>query len=62
MATTLTNTSIEIVSNLIRKEFEQVDFSMDYIYNRAEKLIATAKDLGLNELAAEMSDDLKTVA
>lgn len=62
MATTLTTASIELVSNLIRKEFEQVDLNMDYIYGKADKLIATAHDLGLSELANEMSNDLKIVA
>lgn len=62
MATTLTQSSIELVSKLLRNEFEQIDFSMEYIYKRAEKLINTARDLGLNDLADEMAIDLKQVA
>ena len=59
MGTTLTKSSTQIVSRLIKNEFEQIDFTMEYIYNRAEKLINTARDLGLNDLSNELTEENK---
>lgn len=56
MPTTITENSKEIVSRLIRNEFENLKFWQDA---EAEKLIQTAKDFGLTELAEQMSNDLK---
>lgn len=60
MGTRLSSNSIETVSNLIRKAFDKIDFKTDYIYNEADKLINTAKDLGLIDLAEELSNDKLT--
>lgn len=59
MPTTIAKTSIETVSQLIRKEFDSLDLSLDYIYGKAQKLIDTAIDFGLYELANEMTKDLR---
>lgn len=58
MPTTISHTSKEIVSRLIRQEFESIDWSMEYIYHNAKNLIQTATDFGLTELAEEMQNDL----
>ena len=59
MGTTLTKSSTELVSRLIKNEFDKIDFTMEYIYNRAEKLINTARDLGLNDLSNELTEETK---
>lgn len=60
MATTLSANSKETVSQLIRNAFDKIDFSTDYIYNRADELIQAAKDYGLHELAEELHNDKLT--
>ena len=50
--------SKETVSKLIRQAFDRVDFDREYIYGEAARLIQTAKDYGLTELANEMQNDL----
>ena len=45
-----------IVSRLIRNEFHRL--RNDWINGSESDLIATAKDLGLDELAEEMQNDL----
>lgn len=61
MAITITQTlkSKETLSKIIRNAFDNIDFSMDYIYQEAPELIKTAKDYGLTQLAEEMQSDLK---
>ena len=59
MPTTIAENSKELVSNLIRKDFERIDLSMEYIYGKAQSLIDAAIDLGLHELAAELIQDKK---
>lgn len=59
MAVTIAHNSKETVSKLIRKEFDSIDWSVEYIYGKAEVLIQTAKDFGLNELAEELENDKK---
>lgn len=58
MPITITEPSKDIVSRLIRNEFDNIDFEMDYIYNKAPQLIKTAKEFGLLELAEKMQNDL----
>ena len=58
MSITLTENSKEVVSRLIRNEFDNLDFERDYIFGKAPKLIKTAKEFGLLELAEEMQNDL----
>jgi hypothetical protein len=53
-----TQKSKETITRLIRNDFDKIDFSMDYIYGKAKELIQTAKELGLDELAQEMTNDL----
>lgn len=60
MATTLSANSKATVSQLIRTAFDKIDFSMEYIYNKADKLIRTARELGLNDLADELHNDKLT--
>ena len=57
MPVTITEPSKEIVSRLIRNEFDSIDFEMDYIYEKASQLIETAIELGLLELAEEMQNE-----
>jgi len=62
MAITIsTEKSKELLSRMIRAEFEKIDFDMDYIYQKADELIALAKTYGLTDLADEMAND-KNVA
>jgi hypothetical protein len=56
-----TEKSKQTIKRLIRNEFDKVDFAMDYIYGKADELIQTAHDFGLNDLAEEMTND-KNVA
>ena len=51
--------SRETIARLIRADFDKIDFSMDYIYGKADELIQTAKDFGLIELAEELENDKK---
>jgi len=60
MATTLSANSTETVSVLIRTAFDKIDFANDYIYNEADKLIKTAKELGLMDLAQQLHNDKLT--
>lgn len=60
MATTLSANSTETVSTLIRKAFDKIDFTTDYIYNEADKLIKTARELGLKDLAEELHNNKLT--
>lgn len=57
MAITVSEGSVETMSRLIRAEFEKIDFSMEYIYGKADSLIKTARDFGLEDLANEMELD-----
>ena len=45
------------VARLIRKEFDLIDFSEEYIHNKAGKLIQAASDFGLIALAIELETD-----
>lgn len=53
-----TDNSKEVVSKLIIDAFEKVDTEMECIYGEAKKLIETAKDYGLNDLANDMQNRL----
>ena len=55
----ITENSKKIISRLIRKEFDSVDRTFDWISEYSDELINTAKDLGLYDLANEMENDLK---
>lgn len=48
----------EILKRLIRNEFDNIDDSMEFVYNKAERLIHTARTYGLNDLAEEMQNDI----
>lgn len=54
-----TEKSKEVLKRLIRKEFDSINFAMDYIYNKADELIELAKYYGLNEFAKELEQDKK---
>ncbi len=53
----ITNTIRETLLRLIRKEFDAIDRTLDWVNNDSENLINTAKALGLNQLADEMEND-----
>lgn len=55
----ITENSKKIISRLIRKEFDSVDRTFDWISEYSDELINTAKDLELHDLANEMENDLK---
>lgn len=57
MGVTISKGSIKTVSRLIRNEFEKIDWSVEYIYNKADELIQTAIDFNLHELAEELQND-----
>ncbi len=50
-------TSRKTLLRLIRKEFDSMDYTMDWIHNDSDNLINTAKELGLGQLATEMEND-----
>jgi diacylglycerol kinase len=56
MATTIANTSVETVKELILKEFHS--FTQIWQSSERKRLIQTAKDFGLTDLAIEMENDL----
>ena len=58
MATAIAKTSKDTICRMFRNEFEKIDKSMDYIFNRSGILIQAAKDYGLNDLAEELKADL----
>ena len=49
-----------LLESMFRKEFDKIDFSQEYIYNRASELIQTAKVYNLLECAASMETDKQT--
>ena len=55
----LTKKSKEILSSMIKTEFNKIDFKNEYIYKKADELIEVAKELNLNDLAEELKSDLK---
>lgn len=57
MATTLTESSKELLTQLIRKESSKIDRSLEYIYNRYGAFISLCKETGLIDLADELQDD-----
>jgi len=57
MPITITKESIAIISRLIRKEFDNIDPSTDYIYQKSDRLINTAREFGLKSLALELEND-----
>lgn len=57
MGVTISKGSIETVSRLIRNEFEKIDWSLEFIYNKADELIQTATDFNLYDLAEELKND-----
>lgn len=57
MSTTIAQTSIELVSKLIRNEFD--NNTQPWQIEEAKEMIKVAKDFGLNELAEGMINDLK---
>lgn len=53
-----TDNSKQVVSKLILDAFEKVDSEMECIYGEAKKLIQTAKDYGLTDIAEDMQNRL----
>jgi hypothetical protein len=60
MPTTISHTSKELVERLIMNEFNRIDFTMDFIYGKADKLINLAKEFGLDELSEQLKQDKET--
>tara|TARA_R110000868_G_scaffold399296_1_gene672981 strand:- start:414 stop:605 length:192 start_codon:yes stop_codon:yes gene_type:complete len=60
MITLANQKTIETMSRLLRNDFDKIDFSLEYIYNKAETLINTAHECGLYELAMDMETDKQT--
>ena len=52
------DTTKELLTELIRDKFDSINLEQDYITHTGEWLIDAAKDLGLNELAQEMLNDM----
>ena len=53
-----TDNSKEVVSKLILDAFEKIDIEMECIYGESKKLIQTAKDYGLTDIANYMQKRL----
>lgn len=47
----------DTLATLIRREFDNIDFSQEYIYDKATPLIEASKACYLFELAEEMKND-----
>ena len=60
MITLANQETTDTMTSLIRNDFDKIDFSQEYIYDRASALIRTAKMCGLNKLAMEMETDKQT--
>ena len=61
MPTTLSNIeTTEIMENLVRRRFDEIDLTMDFIYNEADGLIQTARRYGMEDIAVKMETDIKT--
>lgn len=57
MAITIsTEKTKELLARLISNEFEKIDFEMEYIYQRADELIALATVYGLHDEAKQMTN------
>lgn len=52
--------TIEIMTRLLRNDFNKIDFSQEYIYDKATKLIKTALECGLFDLAVDFETDKRT--
>lgn len=52
----LTTEDKETLETLIRNEFNNIDFSLDWIYEKSNKLIALAEKLKLTELVNELKE------
>ena len=57
MASKITESRRDLLSRKIRKEFDEIDFSLDWVFRKADKLINTARSYGLDKLADEMTID-----
>ena len=56
MPISITEDSRQFLEKLIQDKFHSIDFSMEYIYGEAEKLIKITKDLGMYHLAEELEE------
>lgn len=56
MPISITEPSRTLLEKLIYDKWEKIDFSMDYIYNESEKVIALTKELGMHHLAEELEN------
>jgi hypothetical protein len=52
------DTTKELLTELIRNEFDSINLEQDYITHRGEWLIDAATRLGLTELAQDMKNDM----
>lgn len=61
MTGTITQQNKELLSRMIVNEFNQIDFSTDYIYGKADELINLSSELGLSELANQLTIDKEII-
>ena len=52
------DTTKDLLTELIRNEFDSIDLEQYYITHSGEWLIDAATDLGLTELAQDMQKDM----
>ncbi len=52
------DTTKELLTELLRNEFDCIDLKEDYITHRSEWIIDAAKDLGFSELVTDMKNDM----
>ena len=60
MITLANQETTDTMTRLILNDFNKIDFSQEYIFDRASALIRTARVCGLNQLAMDMETDKLT--
>lgn len=58
MPTQIREESKEYLEILFRKEFNQINWSMEWVYNKADKLYKAMEDYGFNDLLEELKKDI----
>ena len=54
MGITIAENSKEFMERLLQKEFDRIDWNLEYIYDHATRIISAAREYGLNEKADEL--------
>lgn len=57
----LSKKSKEKLIEIIKNEFDKIDFNDDWIYDKSTVLISLANEIGLKKLAQELKDEKKNI-